>query len=179
MSRPIQLEVTDGVMSEIKREFCKKESTNLVKLIEQINVVGEKFENNFEVQKKRYASQMQAEATKQYCDLKMLLLSEPSLHDDEVIQKRMVELKTEIDECTPIHPSPARKKNCSNNLDKNGSTHSTADNEDESSISSIPGMEIPVVLDTRYDEDDENDGGAKEDDENDGAAKEYEEEKSY
>lgn len=44
-------------------------------------------------------------------------------------------------------------------MDKNGSVNSKSDGEDESSISSIQGMEIPVVLENRYD----SDGNAKND----------------
>lgn len=153
---------SDGWSNEVKSSVVtvKKESDNIVKLIEPIDVVCEKFENHFEVQKKRYTSQKRSESTKQYCNLKMLVLLEPSLGNDAIIKKGMEELKIEMEDSIPIHPSPARKKNCSNNnMDKNGSVNSKSDGEDESSISSIQGMEIPVVLENRYD----SDGNAKND----------------
>lgn len=85
------------------------------------------------MEKKRYASAKRTEITKLYCDMTMMLLSQPSLVDNEVFSNRMAELKQEIEDTTPTLPSPARKK-------KYNKADDASNKSEESDLTSIPGQ---------------------------------------
>jgi hypothetical protein len=136
LSDSVKADSTETAFSEKSKNSRKKENVYLASLLEKIEVVGNKFGTHFQDQKERFYDMKKAEATKQYCDLKLLLIKEPLLSEDPIIKKRIEDLKKEIN-CpaynqTPIR-SPARKKSCTSNL--NGSSSKS---DDDSSLTSIP-----------------------------------------
>lgn len=143
-----------------------KKNLHITKLIDQIDVVGDRFgshfdnqkdhfddqKNHYVEQKKRFAAQKLVESTNQYVELRVLLLKEPLLATDPVLVERMTALKSNIAEAakaaatTTVVQSPARKRNRRDNVTTptnvvtsviNGSVYDKSD-DDDSSLSSLP-----------------------------------------
>jgi hypothetical protein len=152
LGKTVKADSTNSVLTDVSSIATKKKDadSNLTKLIEHMGEVGSKFGSHFESQKlhfeeqkKRYDNHKLATATKQYCDMKLLIIKEPALETDMVITQRMKNLKNEIESLSTLctyHRSPPRKKTCLSESSKlNGSSSlSKSDSDDSSSCSSIP-----------------------------------------